>query len=292
MKNLARNTMEPQKSQALKKFLFVHIGCFLMSVGGYFYLIPNGFSTGGVTGIGTVLGHISPITPAVWIWIVNAFLFVMGYIFLGRENSVKTLYCSMLYSSMMYLLERFIPISEPITNQPILEFAYAMLLIAVGSAMLFYVDVSSGGTDIAALILKKFIGIDVGKSLWAVDLITVVSTFFVFNTQVGMFSLIGLFSKGFLIDGVIESLQTCKYFVIITTKGEEITQYILDELDHSATIHEGVGAYTRDGREMIHTVCKRSEAMKLKRKVKQADPYAFIIVTTSSEIIGDGFRNI
>ena len=280
------------KKQGFRNFLYMNLGCILISVGVYFFKIPNGFATGGVTGIGTVLGKLSPITPAVWIWILNIALLLLGFLFLGRQNSIKTIYCSMLYSAITYLFELFIPLSSPLTNQPFMELVYAMLLTSIGSAMIFNSDASSGGTDIAALILKKFTSINVGKALLTVDFIVAASSFFVFGIQVGLFSFLGLFAKAFLVDSVIESLNTCKYFAVITTKREEISQYIIKELHHGATVNNVVGEFTHDEKTMIHTVCKRIEAIKLRKKIKEIDPGAFIIVTTSSEIIGRGFRSV
>ena len=280
------------KNKKIKDFLFMNFGCVLLSAGVYFFKIPNGFATGGVTGIGTLLGKLSLITPAVWIWILNITLLLLGFLFLGRQNSFKTIYCSMFYSALTYVFESFIPLSAPLTNQPLMELVYAMLLTAIGSAMIFNSDASSGGTDIAALILKKYTSLDVGKALLTVDSVVAISSFFVFNIQAGLFSLLGLFAKAFLVDSVIESLNTCKYFTVITTKREEISQYIIKTLHHGATVNDVIGEFTHNQKSMIHTVCKRAEAIKLKKKIKEIDPGAFIIVTTSSEIIGRGFRNV
>lgn len=280
------------KNKKLKNFILMNIGCILLSAGVYFFKIPNGFATGGVTGIGTILGKLFPITPAVWIWILNIVLMLLGFIFLGWENSVKTIWCSMFYSALTYVFELFIPLSAPLTNQPLLELVYAMLLTAIGSAMIFHSDASSGGTDIAALILKKFTSLDVGKALLAVDSIVALSSFFVFNIQAGLFSVLGLFAKAFIVDGVIENFNTCKYFIVITTKREEISDFIIKTLHHGVTVNSVVGEYTKEEKSMIHTVCKRMEAIKLRNKVKEIDPHSFIIITTSSEIIGRGFRSV
>jgi uncharacterized membrane-anchored protein YitT (DUF2179 family) len=198
----------------------------------------------------------------------------------------------MLYSAITIVLEKTLPLSTPLTNQPLLELVYAMLLTSIGSAMIFNCDASSGGTDIIALILKKFTPLDVGKSLLVVDFVVAFSSFFVFNVGAGLFSILGLFSKAFIVDIVIENLNTCKYFVIITTKREEISNYIIQNLHHGVTVSEAVGDYTKGKKEMLHTVCKRVEGIKLRKKVKEIDPHAFIIVTTSSEIIGRGFRSV
>jgi len=280
------------KNRGLKNFAYMNLGCILLAAGVYFFKIPNGFATGGVTGIGTILGKLSPITPAVWIWILNIALLLLGFLFLGKQNTIKSIYCSMFYSAITYVFELLIPLTAPLTDEPFLELVYAMLLTSIGSAMIFNSDASSGGTDIAALILKKFTSIDVGKALLAVDFVVAASAFFVFDIKVGLFSLLGLFAKAFLVDSVIESLNTCKYFAVITTKREEISEYIIKELHHGATANAVVGEFTQDEKTMIHTVCKRIEAIKLKKKIKEIDPGAFIIVTTSSEIIGRGFRSV
>ena len=125
-----------------------------------------------------------------------------------------------------------------------------------------------------------------------VDFIVAASAFVVFGIQIGLFSLMGLFAKAFLVDNVIESLNTCKYFIVITDKHEEISQYIIATLHHGVTSSTVVGEYTKKEKTMIHTVCKRIEAIKLRDTIKKIDPNAFIIVTTSSEIIGRGFRSV
>lgn len=281
-----------KKTNKLKNFMVMSLGCLLLSFGVYFFKLPNGFATGGVTGVGTVLGKITPITPALWIWILNIVLLLFGFLFLGKGTGIKTVYCSMFYSFVTYVLEFLVPLSEPLTNQPFLELVYAMLLTSVGSAMIFNSGASSGGTDIVALILKKFISIDVGKALLAVDFFVAASAFFVFDMQIGLFSLLGLFAKAFIVDSVIESLNSCKYFIVITTKREEISDFIVKMLHHGVTASSVVGEFTQEEKTMLHTVCKRIEAIKLRNKVKEIDPHAFIIITTSSEIIGRGFRNI
>lgn len=281
-----------KKTNKTKNFVFMNVGCVLLSLGVYFFKIPNGFATGGVTGIGTILGKLTPVSPATWIWLLNIVLLLLGFLFLGRQNGIKTVYCSMLYSAITYVLEKIIPVTQPLTNQPFMELAYAMLLTSIGSAMIFNSGASSGGTDIAALILKKFTKIDVGKALLAVDFVVAASAFVVFNVQIGLFSLMGLFAKAFIVDSVIESFNTCKYFIVITTKREEISEYIIKTLHHGVTANKVVGEYTHEEKTMLHTVCKRIEAIKLRNKVKEIDPNSFIIITTSSEIIGRGFRSV
>ena len=275
-------------------FIIMTLGCILLATGVYFFKIPNGFATGGVTGIGTILAKFtSPgITAGAWIWILNIALLVLGFLVLGKETGFLTVYCSMLYSAITYVLEFILPVTSPLSNQPLMELVYAMLLTAIGSAMIFNTNASSGGTDIIALILKKYTSIDVGKALLVTDFIVAASAFVVFDIQTGLFSLLGLFAKAFIVDGVIESLNSCKYFVVITSKKDEIADYIINNMHHGVTVDSVIGYYTGDEKTMIHTVCKRIEAVKLSSKIKEIDPHSFIIITTSSEIIGRGFRSI
>ncbi len=285
--------MKQSVGKTVKSYLFMTLGVVFLTVGVYFFKIPNGFATGGVSGIGTVLGHLTPlITPAAWIAGINLVLLLVGFLFLGKSTGLRTVYCSLLFSALTYALEWILPLTRPLTEQPLLELVYAMLLTAIGSAMMFHESASSGGTDIIALILKKYTHLNVGTALLCVDFLIAASTFFIFGVQTGLFSLMGLFAKAFLVDSVIESIDACKYFMIITTEPEAISAYILRELGHGATRVEGEGAYTHEGKTILHTVCRRSEAARLQRYVKKIDPNAFMIITTSSEIVGRGFRGV
>ena len=279
-------------AKKVKSFLMMNLGLLLLSVGVYFFKIPNGFSTGGVTGIGTILGKLTPVSPGAWIWILNIALLLVGFVFLGKQTGLKTVYCSMMYSAVTYVFERLVPLSEPLSDQPFLELVYAMLLTSVGSAIIFNCNASSGGTDIVALILKKYFSLDVGKALLLADFVVASAAFFVFDITTGLFSLLGLFAKAFIVDGVVESLNSCKYFIVITSKHEEIARYIMEQMHHGVTVSKAVGEYTGEEKMMLHTVCRRIEAIRLRNKVRQIDPKAFTIITTSSEIIGRGFRSV
>ena len=290
--------------QKLKQFALMNLGIILTTVGVYFFKIPNGFSTGSVSGIAVVvlgaIGQYFPdlaqyFTSANILTAINVLLLIVGFIFLGKGFSFKTVYCSLLFSLGTFVLENVYPMTAPFTQQPGLELVYAIMLTelpAIGSAMLFYTESSSGGTDIVAMILKKYTNLDIGKALLATDFVIAVSAFWVFGMQTGLFSLLGLFAKAFLVDGVIESMNTCKYFTIVTTKPDEISKYITAGIHRSFTKIQGVGGYTGEQKTVILTVCRRVEGAKLRKIVKQVDPGAFIIVSNSSEIIGKGVRGI
>ncbi len=285
--------MKGRIKKEIKEYFLIIIGTVMLTVGVYFFKIPNGFATGGVSGIGTILGKITPnVSAGSWIMIINVLLLLLGFAFLGKQNGIKTVFCSLLFSLLTYVLEFVVPVTKPLTDQPLLELVYAMLLTAFGSAIIFNVGASSGGTDIAALILRKYTNLDVGKALLVIDFFVAASTFVVFNVEAGLFSMAGLFAKAFLVDSIIDNINSCKYFIVITEKSEEINAYITKELKHSSTITEAVGGYSGEGKVMIHTVCKRIEAIRLRRHIKEIDPKSFVIITTTSEIIGRGFRSV
>lgn len=275
-----------------KEIISLTLGSILLSIGIYFFKFPNNFVTGGCAGISILLSKITSLTSGSWILILNITLLLLGFTVLGKSVGIKTVYCSMLYSLLTALSEKIIPITTPLTSQPCLELVYAMILTSIGSAMIFYAGGSSGGTDIIALILKKYTKIDVGKALLITDFAVTVSSFGMFGIQVGLFSLAGLFAKAFIVDGVIENLNVCKYFIVITKNKDNISDYIMEELHHGVTTHKVVGEYTGETQYMIHTVCKRIEAIKLKSKINIIDKEAFVIISTSNEIIGRGFRDI
>lgn len=276
----------------LRNFVFMNLGLVLLTVGFYFFKIPNGFITGGVTGVATALTGITGISASVWIWGLNILLLAVGFVFLGKSTGIKTVYCSMMYSALSFALEKFVPLSEPLTDQPLLELIYAILLTAIGSAVIFNCNASAGGTDIVALILKKYTSLDEGKALLFSDFFIAMTSFWVFGISTGLYSMLGLFAKAFLVDGVIDNLNACKYFVVITHKREEISRFIMDNLHHGVTVSSVTGEFTGEEKAMIHTVCKRIEAIRLRTKIKELDSDAFVIITTSSEIIGRGFRSV
>ena len=276
----------------IKDYIIMICGTALMSVGVYFFKIPNGFSTGGVSGISTLLGTLTAVSAATWIVIINALLLIIGFVFLGKSTGVRTVFCSLLFSGLTKLFEVLFPLNAPLTDEPFLELVYAMLLTSIGSAMIFFRRGSSGGTDIVALIIKKYLHINVGKALLCSDTVIALGSFFVFGVKTGLFSLLGLFAKAFLVDGIIESLDSCKCFTIITSKPDEIIDFIINTLKHSATLVEATGAYSHDNKYMVYTVCRRIQAISLQRQIKKVDHGAFITITTSSQIIGRGFRGV
>lgn len=284
---------------SLKKWMLMNFGILLMALGIYFFKAPNGFATGGVSGVAIILANIFPfLTQSVYMMIINVLLLIVGVIILGKECGLLTIYCSLMLSLENWLFEMLVPLSGPLTSYPLLELVYAVLLTGVGSALIFKCKASSGGTDIVALILKKHTSMNVGTALLCTDFCIAAMTFIRFSEggikidpQTGLFSLLGLFAKVFVVDDIIDSINLCKSFTIITDKPKEINEYILKEIKHSATVIDARGAYTQEDKTVLMTVCRRSEAIRLRKYVYEIDPNAFMIITKTSEIMGKGFRD-
>ena len=281
--------------------LLMNFAVLILSVGVYFFKTPNGFAIGGVSGLSIVLAiAFRAVSQATFMLVINVLLLIVGVLVLGKECGVQTIICSLLFSIETWLLERFLPLSGPLTDQPLLELTYAILLTGIASAILFQINASSGGTDIVALILKKYTRLDVGRALLVSDFLIASSTFFVVGirsgvhagVRAGLYALLGLFAKAFLVDSVIENINTCKSFLIVTTHPEEISEYILKTMHHGVTACPAEGEFTHEQKTLLITVCRRSEAFRLKKYARQVDPSSFVIVTSTSEIIGRGFRSV
>lgn len=279
-------------SAKIKEFLLITLGVELTVFGVYFFKFPNNFSIGGVTGLAVVLSKIAgpAISTGTIVFIINMALLIVGYFFLGKSFGNKTAYGSVLMSASLSLLEVIAPMKGPLTNEPVLELAFAVLLPAVGAALLFNIGASTGGTDIVALMLKKYSNIDIGMSLFYSDLLLTLSAFLVFNIQTGLLSLLGLLIKSTMVDSIIENLNLHKYFTIICEHPKPINEYILTKLHRSATIFDAKGAFSDKDKKIILTVLTRSQAVQLRKFIKQVEPEAFVLITNTSEIVGRGFR--
>ena len=192
-------------------------------------------------------------------------------------------------SFSLSVLERLAPLSSTLTSEPLLELVFAVFFPAVGSAVLFYVGASSGGTDILAMILKKYSNMNIGMALLVVDVVAVAMAFWIFGPATGLYSVLGLTAKSLMIDQVIENINMCKCFSIICDNPEPICDYIINTLRRSATIYEAQGAFSHQNKTVIMVTMKRGQAVKLRNYIRRVEPAAFVQIYNSSEIIGNGF---
>lgn len=277
--------------QRIRDFFLLTVGTLMVVVGVYFFKFPNNFSTGGVSGISVILSALLPgISTGQLVLGINLALLLVGFLVFGRGFGIKTVYCSLLMSLSIYILERAVPLTAPLTSQPMLDLVFSVMLPAVGSAILFNCQGSTGGTDIVAMIFKKYTSVDIGKALFCTDFLIATAAGVVFGIETGLFSLLGLLAKALVVDSVIENIHLSKYFTIVTHKPDEVVDFIKGTLNRSATILTGEGAFTHEGRKVILTVMGRAQAVKLRLYIRSIDPNAFIVISNTSEIIGKGFR--
>ncbi len=276
----------------LKNFSLLTISTLIMAVGIYFFKFANNFTFGGITGIAVLVAKFLPLSASDFSFVANILLLVIGWIILGKSFAAKTAYSTILLSVSLSFLERVYPMSHPLTNEPLLELIFAILLPALGSAILFNIGASSGGTDVIAMILKKYTSVDIGKGLMVSDLIFTLAGFLVFNVKTGLYSLLGLIMRSALIDNFIESFNRSKYFHAVTFNATCICDFIQNDLGRGATIVNATGAFTGDDKYIILTVLSPSQAVKLRNFIKEHDPKAFLLISNTSEIIGKGFHSV
>ncbi len=277
----------------IKEFLLINLGLFLVALGIFLFKAPNNFVTGGVSGLAIITGkYLHGISLGPIMMAINIILLFAGFIFIGPNFGWKTVYSSFALSGMVWLLEKLVVIQHSLTGDLFLELIYSIILPAIGSAIVFNQESSTGGTDIVAKIINRYTHFHIGKTLLMADAIIATMSIFVFGIKIGMYSILGLAMKGFLIDTVIESINIKKQLTIVTTRTAEIKDYIIKELGRGATIVKALGAFTNEERDVITTVVSRAQAIKLRSFVREVDKMAFITVNSTSEIIGKGFRSI
>ncbi len=297
--NIEPTTKKAKFFKGVWSYFLITIGTALVAAGIYFFKFPNHFTIGGVSSFAVLLseaiGH--AVSESMIMSIANVALLILALIIFGKNFAIKTIYSTMLLNGIVLVLEKVVPISEPLTESPFLEMLLTIGGIAVGSAILFSQGASSGGTDIIAMILKRFTNLNTGTALFISDAIIVALSPFVFKsfetkhmTTIFLCSVVGLILKSFIVDNVIDGINMNKCFIIVTTKEKEVCDFINNELHRGATISDCRGSFSHVEKKMIVAVLNRQQATMLKLFLKQTDPTAFTVITNSSDILGKGFR--
>ncbi|MBQ8146837.1 MAG: YitT family protein [Clostridia bacterium] len=275
-------------------YLIITFGTLIIAAGIYFFKFPNHFSVGGVSSLAVLLSKLFDyaVTESQIMAIANVLLLIVALVVFGKNFAIKTIYSTVLLSISTLVFEKVFPLTGPITDQKFLELILTIGGIAIGSAILFSQNASSGGTDVIAMIIKKFSGAEIGTALLISDALMAISSGFIFPDQpeICLYSVVGLVLKSFIVDNVIDGFNRNKYFVIVTDKEKEVSEYINNFLHRGATISKCVGSYTGEEKSMIATVLNRTQAGMLKKFLKETDPTAFTVITNSSDIVGKGFR--
>lgn len=274
----------------LKQYGIITMSIFIMAVGIYFFKFPNNFCFGGVTGAATLVARITSLSTGNFTMLANLFLLLVAWLFVDRTFAVRTAYASTLLSALLILFEWIYPMNKPLSDEPILELLFAIALPSIGSALLFQAEASSGGTDILAMLLKKYAHLrDTGLALFLSDLIMIIAACFVFDIKTALYSFVGLTVKSFMIDDIIQSLTLCKSITIICNNPEPIKHFIMQELHKGATILEARGGYTDNPKYVVLTTLTRHQAEQLRNFIHENELDAFLSAASTNEVFGKGF---
>ena len=275
----------------VKDYTVITLSTLFMALGVYYFKFPNNFTFGGLTGLCVVLSRVLLISPSDINLVLNCILILLGFAFLGKSFGIRTIYASTLLSCLIFLFDNFFPLKISLTKEPLLDLIFAILLPAAGSAVLFCTGASSGGTDIIAKIMKKYIGLNMGYALLFSDFVITLSAFFVFDINTALYSCLGLVMKSLVIGNIMENINLCKSFYIVCNEYDKICNYIINQLHRSATVINAQGAYSNRSNYIVFTVLKKHQAILLCRFIKNNRLNSFVLVANTNQIIGNGFFN-
>lgn len=268
----------------LKEGLILTAAIGIAAVAVYFFLIPSHTSISSITGLAIVLSNFIPLSIASITMILNMVLLVLGFLICGKEFGGKTVYTSMLMSVLLMVLERVFPDYQSMTGSAELDVVCYIFLVNIGLSILFNRNASSGGLDIVAKIMNKYLHIEIGKALSLAGMCIALSSALVYDKKTVVLSVLGTYLSGVILDRFIFGQNIKKRVCIITKKEEAVRNFIVNELHSGATIYEAIGAYNMEKRNEIITIVNKSEYQKLMNYIKQEDPEAFITVYTVADM--------
>lgn len=270
------------------------IGALFIAVGLYFFWAPSDLAAGGVSGLAIVVKALLPAIPiGMIIFVLDMVMFAIGFLVLGKSFGARSLLCSVSVSILMTLMEWIWPEWTPISKDLLILLLFGSMFIAVGQAMVFNIDASSGGTDIIAKIITKYSSLNIGTALMIADMAVVLLAIGIFGLEKGLYAALGVIITTNLIDYIISGLNVQRYVMVVASdaqKAQFINNYILEKLERGATIYYAEGAYSKERKQVITTVIDRKEFLELKKEVTQIDPLAFMTVQNLHEVVGEGFK--
>lgn len=275
----------------VKEYAIITFGVLLVVASFIFFFFPNNIACGGVSGLALVLHDITGIESGIIMFVANIILFGVAFIFIGGEFGIKSIYAAFGLSTILSITEKS-GISFALTNNLILATIFGSALLAMGTAIMFTQDASTGGTSIIAKLLSKYLHIGYGMGQLISDSIVILLAMYTFGMELGLFGLLSVYLIGTLIDKFIDGFNSCKQVLIFTQEEEKIVEYINKDVDRGCTVFKGKGGYTGRENTVILTILSRRQFIQLKQFIKKEDPEAFITVNATSEVLGKGFMNL
>lgn len=268
----------------IKEILVITFGTVIVAAAVFFFMMPSHVSVGSGAALAMVLSNFIPLPVSAITLAMNVILLIIGFLLVGPEFGAKTVYCSVLMPCVMGIFEQLFPDFQSITQDPLLDVICYILVVGVGLAILFPHNASSGGLDIVAKIMNKYLRMDMGQAMGLSGILVALSSALVYDKRIVVLSILGTYFGGLLVDHFIFGNDLKRRVCIISPKLDEIVQYILYDLHSGATINEIIGAYDNTPRREVITIVDKQEYRKLMNYVKKTDPKAFITVYSVSEI--------
>jgi len=266
-------------------FAKITVATFIISVAVYFFLVPSHVSVGSVSGLAVVLSNIIPLPVSALTMIMNVVLLIVGFVLIGREFGGKTVYTSILLPAFIALFENVFPNQGSLMEDAFLDTIMYVIVVSVGLAILFNANASSGGLDIVAKLLNKFLHMDLGMAMTVSGMCVAVSSIFFYDIKTAILSVFGTYLNGVVLDYFILGFYLKKRVCIISRKQEEIRNFIVNELHSGATIYEAVGAYNNESKSEIVTIVDKQEYAKLMSFIAKTDDAAFVTVYNVNKVI-------
>lgn len=272
------------KKQTIKEFSFITAGTAIIAAAVYFFMLPSHVSVGSASALAMVIGNFVPLPVSAITLILNITLLIIGFLLIGREFGVKTVYTSVLMPGFMRLYEVLFPDFQSITNDPLLDVICYILVVGIGLAMLFSRNASSGGLDIVAKLMHKYLHIDLGQAMSVSGMLVALSSALCYDKKTVVLSVLGTYFGGLVLDHFIFGMNIKRRVCIISPKVDEIVQYILHDLHSGASLYDVTGAYDGTVRKEINVIVDDQEYRRLMDYMKRTDPKAFITVYSVNEM--------
>ncbi len=273
--------MQTQKlhyTDLIKEIIILTVAVTIIAAAIFFFLVPSHTSISSISGLGIVLSNFIPLPLSAITMILNVVLLIIGFLTCGKEFGAKTVYTSILLPLLLGLFELLFPNFESITCSQELDVLCYILVVSIGLSILFNRNASSGGLDIVAKILNKYLRIDLGKAMSLAGMCVALSAALVYDKKTVVLSVLGTYFNGIILDHFIFDNNKKRRVCIITEKEEELRQFIVNDLHSGATIYEATGAFNFEKHNEIITIVDKSEYQKLMNFIGRTDPKAFITV--------------
>ena len=282
IRNKGRKTMKLRNT--IKDFALITVGTAIVAVAVFFFMLPSHISVGSGTALAMVLSNFIPLSVATLALMLNILLLLVGFLLVGGEFGVKTVYCTILLPLLLGLLEILLPNFQSITQDPLLDVICYILIVSMGQAILFSLNASSGGLDIVAKILNKYCHLDLGKALSYSGMAVALSSALCYDSKTVVLSVLGTYLGGMVVDNFIFGMHIKRRVCVISPKLDDIVEFVLYQLHSGATLYESIGAYGKEKKMEMVTIVDKGEYRLLMDYIHKVDPKAFVTVYAVSDM--------